>query len=239
MGGGMGGGMGSPMGGTGAPDPMAGAGMQGGDLGISALTQDAAVGMDGEDVDAMAEPGAKKPWGSICPVCGSDDVDLAESEGSCNSCGSKYKVTMTIELISDGQGGMGSAEEEPALGEEPPLGGDVGLGAATAPAPMGAPAAPMAPATPGLAPAASAKAMFRLATTVDSDVYLRTAMPDFKKEAELRLPVGMICPACGNREASKVKNSTFCHDCGTMSKTSVRKNKNNPALLDVDITWID
>ena len=227
------------MGGTGAPDPMAGAGMQGGDLGISALTQDAAVGMDGEDVDAMAEPGAKKPWGSICPVCGSDDVDLAESEGSCNSCGSKYKVTMTIELISDGQGGMGSTEEEPALGEEPPLGGDVGLGAATAPAPMGAPAAPMAPATPGLAPAASAKAMFRLATTVDSDVYLRTAMPDFKKEAELRLPVGMICPACGNREASKVKNSTFCHDCGTMSKTSVRKNKNNPALLDVDITWID
>ena len=239
--GGMGAGMGGAMGAPAAPDPMAGGDMQGGDLGISALTQDAADMGAGEDADAMPEPGAKKPWGSICPVCGSDDVDLAESEGSCNSCGSKYKVTMTIELISDGQGGMGSSEEE-APAEEPALGGDMGLGAATAPAPMGAPAAPaapMAPATPGLAPAASAKAMFRLATTVDSDVYLRTAMPDFNKEAELRLPVGMICPACGNREASKVKNSTFCHDCGTMSKTSIRKNKNNPALLDVDITWID
>jgi transcription elongation factor Elf1 len=85
----------------------------------------------------------------------------------------------------------------------------------------------------------SARAMFRLATTVDSDVYLRTAMPDFDRNAEVRLPIGMVCPQCGNRQAHKVKNNTFCHDCGNYSKTEVTANKKNPSKVDVNITWID
>jgi ribosomal protein L44E len=49
----------------------------------------------------------------------------------------------------------------------------------------------------------------------------------------------MICPKCGNREAHKVKNNTFCYDCGNYSKTAVSQNKKNPSKLDVNITWID
>ena len=121
-----------------------------------------------------------------------------------------------------------------------------GLGDMTAPADaqmpgadagMGAPG--MVPPAPGMAPVANFKSMFRLATTVDSDVYLRTAMPDFNKATEKRLPVGMICPSCGSREAHKVSNNTFCYDCGNYSKTTVASNKKNPSKLDVTITWID
>ncbi len=105
------------------------------------------------------------------------------------------------------------------------LGADTGLGAATAPAPM--------------APMASAKSMFRLATVIDSDVYLRTTMADFNRDSEAKLPLGMVCPKCGNRHAHKVKSSTFCYDCGTYSKTEVKANKKNPSMLDATITWID
>ena len=87
--------------------------------------------------------------------------------------------------------------------------------------------------------ASTYKTMFRLSATVDSDVYLRTAMPDFDRNSEVRLPIGMVCPQCGNRKAHKVKNNTFCHDCGNYSKTEVKANKKNPSKLDVNITWID
>jgi hypothetical protein len=218
-------------------DPMAGAPAPtaGGDgvLGLTGMPAD--TGMDMGDTDGVTEPGQKKPWGSVCPVCGSDDVNIAEGNADCQSCGSNYKILQSLELISEGDKGKGT-EETGDMG----LGEDLGLGAATAPAET-APAAPGAPPAPagGMAPMANTRAMFRLATTVDSDVYLRTAMPDFDKSNEKRLPIGMICPSCGSREAHKVKNNTFCYDCGTYAKTKVASNKQNPSKLDVSITWID
>lgn len=236
-------GMGAPMGGT--PPPMGGA--PGADMmsgGVSALTGSPDFGAApdlgaGADMDAISEPGQKKPWGSVCPVCGSDDVNIAESNADCQSCGSTYKILQSIELVSEG--GKGADEglgEEPMGGPDmsgmgemaagaPPagIGGEAGLGAATAPAPM--------------APMATAKSMFRLATVIDSDVYLRTTMADFDRSTEKRLPLGMVCPKCGDRNAHKVKASTFCYSCGTYSKTIVKANKKNPEFLDASITWID
>ena len=113
----------------------------------------------------------------------------------------------------------------------PPAGAPVG-------GPMGAPA-PGAPAPGGMPAMAEARGLFRLAATVDSDIYLKTAMPNFDRTSEKRLPVGMVCPKCGNREANKVKDTTFCHDCGNIAKTTVAQNKKNPSKLDVTITWID
>ncbi len=225
---------------AGPVDPSLGMGAAGGGAGILGLTgTDAGDEMSADDPMASEdkEPGEKKPWGSICPVCGSDDVNISEGNADCQSCGTIYEFQMTITLKSMGEKGKATEEgEEPGLG----LGEDMGLGAATAPE-AAAPQAPaMAPEAPGMAPTASnTKAMFRLATTVDSDVYLRTAMPDFDKNTEKRLPVGMVCPSCGSREAHKVKNNTFCYDCGNYAKTVVKANKNNPSLLDVTITWID
>jgi len=239
---GMGGGMAAPA----APDMGMNAGAFNG-AGISAMTTDpmAADAPIGEDMDAMSEPGDKKPWGTVCPVCGSDDVDVAESKGSCNSCGSTYEIQMSLKLISDGTGGQGEKDEEPEadMGEmrgmgdlDPAAGAPVG-GPMGAPAPA-APGAP-APGMPGLPATASVKGLFRLAATVDADVYLETAKEGFTRTASRRLPIGMVCPKCGNREANKVKDTSFCHSCGNISKTTVAQNKKNPSKLDVTITWID
>ena len=220
-------------------DPNLGMGTPGTDAGVLGLTGSpvASDDMDAMPDEGMTEAGEKKPWGSICPVCGSDDVNISESSADCQSCGSTYEIQMTLKLLSKGEKGKESEEGDMAgLG----MGSDLGLGAATAPAETAPAPGGMTP-PGGMAPMANVgtKAMFRLSTKVDADVYLRTAMPDFDKKSEKRLPVGMICPSCGSREAHKVKNNTFCYDCGTLAKTSVKANKNNPGLLDVDITWID
>ena len=231
---------GAPMGGEMGADANAFAGP-----GLSAMTTDpmAAPGADpmGGDLDAVSEPGEKKPWGSVCPVCGSDDVNISDSNADCQSCGAAYKILQSIELISNGKedGAEPSGEEEVAPAPDsaagmppmPPAGAPVG-------GPMGAPA-PGAPAPGGMPAMAETRGLFRLATTVDSDVYLKTAMANFDRTAELRLPVGMVCPKCGNREASKVKDTTFCYDCGNIAKTAVAQNRKNPSKLDVTITWID
>jgi hypothetical protein len=69
----------------------------GGDLGISSLTGGADMN-ESADMDAMTEPGEKKPWGSVCPVCGADDVNISESNADCQSCGTTYKILQQIEL---------------------------------------------------------------------------------------------------------------------------------------------
>jgi hypothetical protein len=202
----------------------------GGDLGISSLTGGADMN-ESADMDAVTEPGEKKPWGSVCPVCGADDVNISESNADCQSCGTTYKILQQIELISMGDKGKSSPDTDP-MG----LGPDTGLGAATAPAELPAPS----PAAPGMGPVASdIRTMIRLSATVDSDVYLKTALPSFDRTAESMLPVGMVCPSCGDREAHKVKSNTFCYKCGNYSRTTVQASKKDPSKLDVSITWID
>ena len=214
----------------GQPAVPAGAPAPGGDLGISALTGGDEMN-ESPETDSISEPGEIKPLGAVCPGCGSDNVNISESNGDCQVCGTTYKIQQSIEIVSYGEGKKG-AEEMPDLG----MGEEMGLGAATAPTEVAPP--PTAPPA-GMAPMASYKAMYRLAATVDADVYLRTAMPDFDRKTEKRLPFGMVCPKCGNREAHKVKNNTFCYGCGNFAKTAVSQNKKNPSLLDVSITWID
>ena len=232
---------GAPMGGEMGADANAFAGP-----GLSAMTTDpmAAGGADamgGEDLDAVSEPGEKKPWGSVCPVCGSDDVNISDSNADCQSCNAAYKILQSIELISNGNENSAKPTEEEDMGAGPEAAGAMPpMPPAGAPVggPMGAPA-PGAPAPAGMPAMAETRGLFRLATTVDSDVYLKTAMASFDRTAELRLPVGMVCPKCGNREASKVKDTTFCYDCGNIAKTAVAQNRKNPSKLDVTITWID
>ena len=193
-------------------DLAAGANMAGGDLGVSGFTGNE-MG-EAPKLDGIPNPEEKKPWGSVCPVCGSDDVDVAEGRSSCNSCSSVFESEYIIKLISDGKADKKVDEAAP----EAPLEGDTGLGAATA---------------------SNSKIMIRLSGTIDSDVYLKTASPTFNKEAEKMLPIGMVCPSCGNRKAHKVKDNTFCYDCGNYSKTRVAASKTDPSKLDVSITWIE
>jgi hypothetical protein len=234
-------------------DATGGMGMAASDgLGISALTVPTAAGgnpvEEPADTDAMPEPGKIHPIGTICPICGSDDVDLVNSEGKCNSCGTKFRVMQSIEIITIGDGTGDDAAKAKGTGVPPVpntgLGDDMGLGAATAPAPT-APDMGMGGMTPGAAPAPGmgamanvGPAMYRIAATVDADVYLRTAMPDFNRDTEKQLPIGMVCPKCGNRHAQKIKNSTICYNCGNYAVTSLKANKTDPTKLDVSITWL-
>jgi len=236
MGGGMGGGMGAPAP-QGPPaglvDPSMGAApAAGGDLGLSAMTGGADEMNASPDLDGVSETGSKnkKPWGSVCPVCGSDNVDVADSKGSCNECNSGWTIEMMLKLDTDGTGGAGQestdgsdADATPAISA--PAGdimGDQGLGAATAPT-----------------TASNIKTMIKMSSTVDADIYLRTAMPDFNRLSEKMLPIGMVCPSCGDRNVNKVRNNSFCHACGNYSKTTIRTSSKNPSKLDVSIIWID
>ena len=239
----------------GMPGAGAGAGMPEtmdantmGGPGISALTTDpmaAPMGDDAQDMDSISEPGKKKPFGVVCPSCGGTSTNVSGMNATCETCGTEYKIEMSLTIVSPGEKSEEEEEEGGMLGEEPegPIGGPMGAPGAMAGGAPPAPAAPGAPAAgapmPGMPAMANTKAMFRLAATVDADVYLESAQEGFNRTASRRMPFGMVCPSCGNRKANKVKDTTFCHDCGNISKTTVAANKNNPTKLDVTITWID
>ena len=232
--------MGAPAATAGLPgiDPMAG--------GVGALTTEEGAAPEDLDTDAMPEPGKKLPVGSVCPACGSKNVDLADGKGHCNDCNTDMEIRYQITIVpnSDTENDKTSAPaEESPMGGEPALGGEVGLGAATAP---GATPAPSAPATPGLgAPAApgmpatakSAPIMVRLSWKQDPEVFIKAASENFDPQSEKILPVGHICPSCGSREAKKVKNNRFCYSCGEVYIPRIHKS-NDKTKVSVSIDKI-
>jgi ssDNA-binding Zn-finger/Zn-ribbon topoisomerase 1 len=106
---GMGGG-GTTMPAAPAGDPTAGVPPQG------ALTTPPA----GEEPAEEEGSGEAQPPGTICPACGSDDMDLKGGEFNCNNCGNRGTVTVKIE--SEWPGTI--KDKGPGEGEE---GGDEGL----------------------------------------------------------------------------------------------------------------
>jgi len=219
------------------------------DTGISSLTGGSEEIPQPEDldIDSTPEPGTKKPWGTICPQCGSDDVDVTNGEGKCNSCGANLEYTFQVAVKpSSGEKEESDKTKEPKMPEE-----EFGLGAATAPTPTNVPATPGLGQMPGgmTPPAAGATAssknkMVRGAMIIakaswycDPETFIKVASEGFDKNKSLTLPVGMICPSCGNRNASKIKNKTYCHSCGTIAISKVEKVKNDPTKLRASIEW--
>ena len=234
--GGAGGGQGA---GAAPVDPLtAGAGMAGGanDLGVGSLTG-SSPDMGGEPgIDESPEPGNAAPWGTICPQCGSKDVDIANGEGQCNGCHANLKYKFIVEVAPPDDSAKASGEGMPPAPEEapaPPVGGmggpEAGLGeapGATPPAPGGMPAM------------ASTKIMKRVAYKTSADVYANALSENFNKDIALKLPVGLICPACSSRTASKNSKHTYCYDCGTMSVSEVKRIDGEPGQLEANIFWI-
>lgn len=245
-------GAGAPAGGGGAMGggPMMGGGdMSGGTPpmdagpGVGAFTSGEADPFGGEGVNESPEPGNKSPWGTICPQCGSKDIDIANGEGKCNSCDAQLKYKFMVEATPPDTKGLGAPEGEEPMAEAPPVGGPVagaegGMPPATAPtgAGMGAPAGGMTPGAPAMA--SQYNVMTRVAYVTTADVYANALSNNFKKEAAHKLPVGMICPACSSRTASKKNNRTYCYDCGTISISSVKRIEGQPGKLAVDIVWL-
>ncbi|MEZ0326996.1 MAG: hypothetical protein ACAH95_13935, partial [Fimbriimonas sp.] len=222
---------GAPMGGA-APmgDPMGGAAPMGGDAGLSSLTVPSETGAPGTegvgeepDADGMSEPGATKPFGTVCPQCGSIDTDVAGNHGKCNSqeCGAEWDIEMMIKMTDDG-----SAKDEAGDAPVEDPAAAPGLGDMTAPAPdMGAGAPPAGGAPAPAAPGANVMASIWWQSPVAPFVRLAAAAREGKeREARIEsddLPAGYICLSCANRNpdtlekiASKDHSKSFCGGCG-------------------------
>jgi hypothetical protein len=118
--GGQGGAAGAPGAGASLPAPPGG-----GDAG-GAPPMENLDAPPGEE-DGSEEGGDKEalPPGSICPVCGSEDVDIVDGKGKCNNCNSQFVFKVEVEVTrwtgvndknSDDQGEDG--EDEGAMGDE-------------------------------------------------------------------------------------------------------------------------
>lgn len=250
--GGAGGGGQMPMAGgaeMGGADPAGiGAGADG--MGLSALTAptDASgnpMGAAAADDDSQPEPGTKKPLGSICPQCGGTNVDLANGQGHCNDCGAEITVSYNIEVKpaseeenKEAQGDTSEPADDMAPAG-PELGGETGLGAATAPAPVGGPpAGPGAPPMGGTAASLNIPIMTRISWLADPDVWVQYAQEGFNTDTADRLPVGNICPSCGNRHAKKIKNTRYCSGCGEVYIPRIHEESPNPTKVLVSLDKI-
>ncbi len=216
-----------------AADPMAGLG----DMGLGSLTGASPEAEATPGIDESPEPGNVSPWGTICPQCGSKDVDIANGEGQCNSCNAQLKYRFIVEVAPpEKEGAATPVEEEAELPATPPVGGIGGAeaGMATQPNAMAAPA----PAAPGMAMAKS-RVMTRVSYKTTADVYAEALQEDFNKMAAHKLPVGLVCPACGSKTASRNSRKTYCYDCNTLSVSEVKKVEGEPGVLEANIVWIN
>jgi hypothetical protein len=107
-----------------------------------------------EDVsDDMGDPESDKilPPGTLCPMCGSKDVDVVKGEGRCNNCKSEMVFELSIK-VKKAPGLLGDKDSKEEVGGEEEGGNKIPENL-----PMPAPAAAAAPAG-GAAPAPMAAA---------------------------------------------------------------------------------
>lgn len=183
----------------GGPDPMTGAapGAPGGTTmpvppaagDPTAAPPVSALGAPPEAGPGEEEPveGEALPPGSMCPACGSDDVDMKSGEFNCNQCGATGTITVKIEVDT----WPGAIEERTPEGDEE--GGEEGLEG------LGAGGGEIPPA--GLPPVGVA-ASYKVT-------------PELIKKASK--PIGRFCPHCGSSKvAVAAKNgsgSGACESC--------------------------
>ena len=226
-------------GGGGAPGAMMPPGMGGAEgPGLSAIAPPGENPMGespeepGDDMDKMPNPGDVKPIGTVCPACGSLDTKLAGGEGECQSCGSKYKVKVSIEDINVPEpGGKAGPAEVDGEGESEIEGLD-GLGAMTAPG-----AGPMAGPPPGAPAGGGAPGGMPGGMPMAASVQWYTGPEQFLKVAEFKesgmrnaeipgqKPAGMLCVLCGNHDVETIDGTVYCTACDNVTTASVRKSK--------------
>jgi ssDNA-binding Zn-finger/Zn-ribbon topoisomerase 1 len=239
MGGGMGMGMPPAAPAGGGVDPLAGATdpMGGGFASMTVPSESGAPGTepvtDTVNADDMSEPGTKQPWGTVCPVCGSKDVSIANGEGECQSCGTQLKFKLMVEAAPStddaGGGDEGADAGVDDMGAMP--GGD--MGAAPAMPAAGAPTDPMMM----QASWTSSPLVWQRFAAAGQGVSEKEATK--ARQAMKQLPVGHVCPGCGDREQiEKIRNKTICTACGTVAVSKVAAVEGQPNLLSNTIYWI-
>lgn len=205
--------MGGEMGGQGGVSQAPGAGatlpqMPGMEQpGLETFTEEPGMEAGGE-LEETLEP---SPPGSMCPVCGSNDVDIIEGQGKCNNCGSEmiFKVTVDVtkwagltdeasgEEEDTGEFGEGEGFELPEAGGMPEGGGMPEMAAMT-----------------------------------------RIKPEALKKIAESKIELGSISPATGQPNTIKLENGErICLDTGTKYKVAFATKIDNPKTVYAQWTW--
>lgn len=246
MAGGMGMGMPPSAPAGGGVDPLAGATdpMGGGFASMTVPSESGAPGTEAVDAptntDDMSEPGTKQPWGTVCPVCGSKDVSIANGEGECGSCGTQLKFKLLVEAAPSNDEAAGDAGAEAGMDDMAALGADA-AGAAGAADMGGVPPAPAggAPTDPMMMQASwtSSPLVWQRFASAGHGVSEKDAAK--ARLAMKQLPVGHVCPGCGDREQiEKIRNKTICTACGTVAVSKVAAVEGQPNLLSNTIYWI-
>jgi len=245
--------MGRGMGGEMGTAPMSGEDTAG--PGLSSLMggDDEAGGLMGEDedLDNISSPGDIKPIGTICPACGSTNVDLAAGKGECSDCHTKFEVKISLDNIvipdeTEGQPKAKGKEEELGKGlgaELAPLGPEEGA------MPGAAPAQAAGPGTGGAAaPAEGAAGMggMPLAASIrwygDATQFVKLAREKTNGLTDAQIygpkPPGTVCVACGNKSVRRANSKFFCDKCGTIGKINVAESKKYDNKLIYTVSYL-
>jgi hypothetical protein len=239
-----------PPGGAAGMGDAAGAGAPGapptdamGGPGLSALIGPEGAEDEDTNLDSIAAPGDIKPIGSICPACGSTNVDLAVGRGECGDCHTKFDIKISLDNIvtpdeTSGQPGM---EETPE-----------GLGAALAPpgppVPGGPPGITPPPAAPmGGAPVGGPMGGgMPMAASVSwygtPEQFVKLAKHKIEGLTDEQIagpkPPGTVCIACGNKQVHRAKSDYYCDKCGTIGKINVTASKKYDDKLIFTVSYL-
>jgi hypothetical protein len=154
------------------------------------------------------------PPGSICPVCGSDDVDIIGGKGKCNNCSSEmtYKVEVNVTKWQ----GITPSEEQKEAEEE----GFEGEGFEMPEEDLGISggAGDMGGQEMGEFPAAASVDNWKMNKFA---AVMRLTPAAIKKASDMGIQVGQVSPATGTTNTMKLEDGTrVCLDTGTKYKVS-------------------
>lgn len=226
------------MGGAGGMPPAAGPEMGnpmtppgGGEMGAppagEALSQEPP--MPGADEGGGAEGGEPQPPGTICDICGSQDVDVDNGEWRCNNCGGEGEI-FVMKKTTKWPGTIEETEKDDA-GDGFGLGADDEISAPAEDEMMGEGGGTTLPNVPV---GASVKNMLtKLASNAKIEMWA-SKFPITPRALETmkaqKASVGSICPSCGDKDTDSVKiaggHESICWKCGQQYKWRVVAEKN-------------
>jgi hypothetical protein len=186
----------------------------------------------GADLAGDAEDMSAKPPGSLCPVCGSTDLDIIKGTGKCNNCGSEMVFEIDVKVTK--WSGLTGEKEEEKEGEKETEGAGFEMPPTETPT-----APPAAPAGAGLAeqpPAmASNKDIIKLGEFAE---FTKLTPSSIKKLSESKIKLGSISPITGNSNTLSLGGKKMlCLDTGIPYELDYVVNIKNPKEIYARWIW--
>lgn len=209
-----------------------------------ALSQEPLPPPGEEEGGAAGEP---KPPGSLCPVCGGEDVDVDNGDCRCNNCGGEWHQTINLEITKH-PGALPESDES----DKPGFGLDEGAeGMGAEDSAMAGPAAGPAAGEGGGTTmptmpvgASSSKFMEKVANSnvwYGASVKITPLM--LNKLAEQKIQLGSVCTNCGGHDTTAIKSDRFkghegiCWDCNQEYRVKVIASKDKKHDVHAQFAW--